>query len=354
MQKQESPTEQISEQVLAKIRNLPPADFEQEFIRHLRAERRLSMIVIYFMKESYRRRVWAQNFPTFSKYCVEKLKMSDSDFYRKFSIMKTLEELPEIESKIISGEIQATTVAKVNQFLYRESKAIGTIIPVEEKREIFKQLEGLSHRQVERELAIRSPQSAIPDKSRQITEQTFIRQFTSSLELEQKIARTKELLAHVLSQPASDCELFTKVVDITLDKIDPIRREQKTSNKMKSTDAPLRNATPATRTNEVRAGKPHSSNKSFDSKSQSPSRNIPADTRRFVLMRDGYACTHINEETKQKCGSRWALELDHIRPFAQGGDHSPENLRVLCRTHNQLRALETYGRPKMARNIRSL
>ncbi len=335
MQKQEAPTEQISEQVLAKIRNLPPAEFEQEFIRYLKAERRLSMIVIYFMKESYRRRVWAQNYPTFSKYCVEKLRMSDSDFYRKFSIMKTLEELPEIESKIISGEIQATTVAKVNQFLYRESKAIGTTIPVEEKREMFRQLEGMSHREVERELAIRSPQFATPDKSRQITEQTFIRQFTSNQELENKITRAKQLLAHALSQPSSDCELFNKVMDITLNKIDPMRREEKSASKTKS------------------AG-PRNFNESLDYKSHSHSRSIPADTRRFVLMRDGYACTHINEETKQKCGSRWALELDHIRPFAQGGDHSPENLRVLCRTHNQLRALETYGRTKMARNIRSL
>ncbi|MEZ4755098.1 MAG: HNH endonuclease signature motif containing protein [Bdellovibrionota bacterium] len=29
------------------------------------------------------------------------------------------------------------------------------------------------------------------------------------------------------------------------------------------------------------------------------------------------------------------LELDHIVPFAEGGQHTVDNLRVLCRAHNQ-------------------
>ena len=44
--------------------------------------------------------------------------------------------------------------------------------------------------------------------------------------------------------------------------------------------------------------------------------------RRVILDRDGWRCT--------KCGRPGKLEVHHIRPVAQGGDDSPDNLRTLC------------------------
>ncbi|OFZ17305.1 MAG: hypothetical protein A2X86_02305 [Bdellovibrionales bacterium GWA2_49_15] len=40
------------------------------------------------------------------------------------------------------------------------------------------------------------------------------------------------------------------------------------------------------------------------------------------------------------CISTYALELDHIRPISKGGQSGGENLRVLCRHHNQYRAFQ--------------
>lgn len=50
----------------------------------------------------------------------------------------------------------------------------------------------------------------------------------------------------------------------------------------------------------------------------------------------------------QNCGSRHALEVDHIRPWALGGFSNPENLRVLCRSCNQRAAIKTIGAKQMA------
>ena len=49
--------------------------------------------------------------------------------------------------------------------------------------------------------------------------------------------------------------------------------------------------------------------------------------RRRILMRDGHRC--------QQCGATAPLEIDHIRPLAEGGDHCDDNLRVLCRPCNR-------------------
>jgi 5-methylcytosine-specific restriction endonuclease McrA len=40
---------------------------------------------------------------------------------------------------------------------------------------------------------------------------------------------------------------------------------------------------------------------------------------------------------------RHLLQIDHIKPYALGGTHDPENLRVLCAAHNQHEARKTFG-----------
>jgi 5-methylcytosine-specific restriction endonuclease McrA len=47
---------------------------------------------------------------------------------------------------------------------------------------------------------------------------------------------------------------------------------------------------------------------------------------KIVIERDGYQCT--------KCGSTEDLTLDHKTPLSKGGSDDPENLQILCRSHN--------------------
>jgi hypothetical protein len=62
-------------------------------------------------------------------------------------------------------------------------------------------------------------------------------------------------------------------------------------------------------------------------------RHVPAAVRRAVLERSGGRC-EFPLEGGGVCGSTWRVELDHIRPRAQGGDSSVENVRVTCEFHN--------------------
>lgn len=47
---------------------------------------------------------------------------------------------------------------------------------------------------------------------------------------------------------------------------------------------------------------------------------------------------YIDQTSGTKCSSTFQLQVDHVHPLALGGSNQPENLRVLCRTHNQLAA----------------
>lgn len=63
---------------------------------------------------------------------------------------------------------------------------------------------------------------------------------------------------------------------------------------------------------------------------------ITARKRKIVLERDNYTCQkcgfydiHIDKDGKFR-----QLEIDHIKPRANGGKHNLENLRVLCNRCN--------------------
>jgi hypothetical protein len=76
-------------------------------------------------------------------------------------------------------------------------------------------------------------------------------------------------------------------------------------------------------------------------KPKSRTRHIPVATRDQVMLRDKQRCT-FRSRSGHKCNSTHNLQIDHIKPFALGGTHDPENLRVLCAAHNRHVARKTF------------
>jgi hypothetical protein len=77
-------------------------------------------------------------------------------------------------------------------------------------------------------------------------------------------------------------------------------------------------------------------------------RHIPAAVKRAVWERDGGRCT-FTSDGGQRCPARRMLEFDHREPVARGGEATAENLRLVCRSHNQHAAERTFGAAFMER-----
>jgi hypothetical protein len=77
-----------------------------------------------------------------------------------------------------------------------------------------------------------------------------------------------------------------------------------------------------------------------------PTSRVSRSTRRQVLERDGLRCS-FRAENGVQCDARTWLEDDHIHPRARGGSNETDNIRFLCRAHNQWQAERTYGRAHM-------
>jgi 5-methylcytosine-specific restriction endonuclease McrA len=72
------------------------------------------------------------------------------------------------------------------------------------------------------------------------------------------------------------------------------------------------------------------------------SRHVPIDTRAAVFDRDGHRCTFVAADGT-RCRATRNLQIDHVQPFARGGSHEDDNLRVLCAAHNRRAAERVFG-----------
>jgi 5-methylcytosine-specific restriction endonuclease McrA len=77
-------------------------------------------------------------------------------------------------------------------------------------------------------------------------------------------------------------------------------------------------------------------------RSAADSRHIPDRVRRAVWERDGGRCTFVSE-SGHRCKARKFVEFDHVHAFARGGEAGVDDIRLLCRAHNQFEAERTFG-----------
>jgi hypothetical protein len=86
--------------------------------------------------------------------------------------------------------------------------------------------------------------------------------------------------------------------------------------------------------------------KSTPTPASNPKRRCPAAVARAVFLRDGRQCSYVSPDGR-RCSARRCLELDHVDPWAVGGESTIENLRLRCRAHNQRYARQYYGRSRV-------
>ncbi len=73
-----------------------------------------------------------------------------------------------------------------------------------------------------------------------------------------------------------------------------------------------------------------------------PGRRVRQTVKTQVWERDAGCCAYIGPEGR-RCESREFLEYDHIVPWALGGLSTLDNIRLLCRAHNQRLAKRRFG-----------
>jgi len=176
---------------------------------------------------------------------------------------------------------------------------------------------------VEPALHVRAAQPVPPAKAEPLAPSRYRVTFTASAELYDKLKRFR-----VLMRPSvRDGDLAAIIEEAVTEKLE--RLESK------------------------RFGKTKAARKSLERTATYPSsRYIPAAIRRAVCERDGNQCTFVDEKGR-RCTERDGLEFHHRWPFGRDGDHSLDNVHLMCRVHNAHLAEREYGKEVMERYRRS-
>jgi hypothetical protein len=134
--------------------------------------------------------------------------------------------------------------------------------------------------------------------------------FTGSAALCEKLKLAQDLLRHAV--PSGDpAQVFERALDVLVE--DLVKR------KFALTERPR----------ESRGQAEHS-------------RNIPAEVKRAVLIRDRGGCAFVAPDG-HRCGARGFVEFHHVQPYGARGKPTVENISLRCRAHNAYEAEMFYG-----------
>ena len=307
-------------------------------------EREVMASILRHLEEIERRRLFSDlGCSSLYAYAVEVLGYSEDQAYRRISAMRLLRSMPEIEGKIQSGQLSVSNLSLAQTVIRREAKVVP--LTHQKKQELVAMLENKTSKEAQ-VIALEynsSPRDLAPERERPLSEQLVELRFTVSKNTLEKISRLKGLRAH-RAPNLSTAELLDQLCDLALNHWDPGMRENKNREVKR---AGVETANVDTKQTELRRAKTEAAiertnevTRKSEPLAKSSSRSIPTRTVRKIWARDRSKC--------RICSSQYALQIDHSYPWAWGGGHDENNLRLLCRACNQRQAIKKMGMKKMA------
>ena len=288
-------------------------------------EREATLTVLKYLREVERRKLFLRRgFSSLFDYVVKELHYSEGSAQRRIASMRLMNAIPAIQKKIEDGVLPLSTLSQAQTFFRQEA-----ITSPVQKMEVLERLEGKTSREVEKLLVCEStsPEKLIREKVRPLSESHHHLSLTISSDLLDKLTELKSLLAH--RNPSMDT---AKLLEI-------LTEESLAKHRIKAPKLPPAPAAEAKNKLAVTGAV------------QKRSRNIPANIKRRIWVRDDGKCTYKDPMTGRSCESKHFLQVDHKVPFAAGGDASEENLRLLCFAHNQLAAVDYFGTASLRHSI---
>jgi 5-methylcytosine-specific restriction endonuclease McrA len=358
-------------------------------------ERRLKVLVLLYLSEIDKRELYVPlGFSSLFDFCTLHLGYTRATAARRIRSARTVAKYPEALNLFLSGEINITTLALVSVILDRDNynnilseirgkstryvellvsrhKPLNiirdTVRPVCVMRRV-KQSPEISDADpaAERSSLSAETNSDRPDSTpsaetntggrlpgRVILEQRLKLGFTVTPEFMKKYNKIKSLLSNTYPEGIDFETLFETTMNEYLEKHDPEKRRKRRIKKAARPDNTENSKKGRGRKTRCKAQKVNPGQGNSRKKDQHPapkSRDIPPAVRDQVYARDKGKCTFVGANGK-RCNSTWDLEIDHVVPYARGGNNSPGNLRLLCRKHNIYRAEKAYSKEFMKNRI---
>lgn len=322
---------------------------DDELLRRLSAllqqSRRVESELVAHIGEVDKRRLYAREASSsMFVYCTDVLHLSEHEAYLRIQVARASRHHPMLLTMLEDGRLQLSSIAKLAPHLTKANReALLARATHKTKREIEELVAELSPKPdvpaAMRKLPVRqekkteskpsfqlgpdrveAPEASSKEPTAAVQPLSPARykiQFTASAELKDKLERLKALMRSSIP----DGDLAAVIEEAVTEKLERLE-----SKRFGKTNAPRKSLA--------------------ETDTSTGSRYIPAAVKRAVRERDGDQCRFVNKHGR-RCKERDQLEYHHRQPFARRGDRKPENIQLMCTTHNAYLADCGYGKDVM-------
>lgn len=239
--------------------------------------------------------------------CMEEFRLSQTASFQRIACLRVVQELPEAERMLESGELTMSVVAMVRRFFRREDDR-GAHWSYNKKVGLLETLKGLSCREAQKVLVSHNDEFTDPDGVDYVSEKMVRLRMHMKVSDHKAIEKLRQLYSH--THPGmTDCELFLKLVKAELDKRTVMRRGEDDAEPLPTSES-----------------------------------RITAAVKREVWKKAHLGCAFISPRTGRRCGSLHMLEIDHILERAAGGTNDLKNLQLCCDKHNRFKSETRFGK----------
>ncbi|MBS1969514.1 MAG: HNH endonuclease [Bdellovibrionales bacterium] len=285
---------------------MTPLELHNQLTYLVKTERKITHEVLLCIQRMDSDRAYAElGFSSLFDYLVQGQKYSEGSAQRRISAARLIKEIPGTAEKIQEGKINLTQLAKLSVAVKQEQKVTGAKVSTAVKKELLLQMESKNGFETDRLLGKELHFGGQPlEKVIPRNEEVFLN-LKLTQEQYEKLEKAQALLSHAQHDAG-----FAKVIEVLCDKL------------IQKKETPKITAAAAVEAACVNEGK------------SSVRVHIPENIRRRVFQKAEHCCEYQSHLTGRKCGSRYQLQIDHVKPLAKGGTNEFKNLRVLCRAHN--------------------
>jgi hypothetical protein len=316
------------------LKSVRDEDLLRQLSELVTQSRELEAEVVAHIGEVELRRLYARKAcSSMFEYCRRVLGLRENEAYLRITVARATREHPVLLEMLRDGRLHLSGIARLAPHLTRQNEGA-----------VLKRACGMSHREIRELVSELEPRPDVAPSVRKLPQRPapgsanplqlgahrvepdavnlesrvtaparpavveplaptrYQVRFTASAELREKLERLQALMRS--SVPDGD---LGRIIDIAVTE----KLQRLEAKRFGRTKAPRRDLA--------------------QSDTAPASRHIPAAVRRVVYERDGGRCAYRDKDGR-RCAQRHDLEFHHKHPFARGGDHSPANLTLMCRS----------------------
>lgn len=303
-------------------------------------ERTLTKEILLDIVEVEKRKLYLfYSYPSLFAYLTGSIGYSEGAAQRRIDAARLLVKVPEVSEAIESGTINLAQVSKMQKICRQIKKDSGAAVQVALQKNVLKKLENKNATQTDLILAKEfNVKIAVADKKKVQQDESVRVELTFTKEEMQLIEIARALLSNktggglkatlvaMAEKIVKELKPKTSIDEVVVSKV---KNHRKTSIENEVTKHSSNLGSSSTATVAVKSA-------AATLASAAGLKSVTPRLKREILQRDQF-CQFKDPATGRLCGSRFFLEVDHIKPRFLNGPNTHENLRILCKSHNLFR-----------------